>query len=64
VRVPVISHAVTAFDLAVLLRPARPDVPVPHASSLHGEHELERKLTTVIALQLPDPERERSHELR
>src|SRR5262249_55419655 len=36
---------------------------MPDARSLHGQHEPERELAPVVALQLADPERQRSREL-
>src|SRR5688500_5242330 len=46
--------AVAAFDLAVLLRPPRADIAVPDTGRFDGEHELERELASVVALQFPD----------
>src|SRR5262252_5116571 len=55
--------AVAALDLAVLLRPARLDVAVPHAGSLYSQLKRQWKLGPVVALNLTDRERERVGQL-
>jgi len=49
----------TTFDLAVLVRPPRLDVPEFDASLLHGQREREGELGAVVALQAPDREGQR-----
>ena len=51
--------AMAPLDLAVLLRPAGFDVPVPHAGRFDGQAERQRKFGPVIALNLLNGERER-----
>ena len=50
--------AMAALDFPVLLRPTWLDVAVAHASRLHGQLKRERKLRPVVALDLPNGERE------
>src|SRR5262245_16224627 len=50
----VVVNAVTAFDLAVLFRAARPDVAMADAAALPREDEREWKLGAVIGLDLAD----------
>jgi hypothetical protein len=45
--------SVATFELAVLLRAPRLDVPMPDAQRLHGQDEGERELLAVVAPQLP-----------
>lgn len=58
-----VIDAVAGFDLATLLGPARLDVAVANAVGLDGEAEGQRKLCPVVALELPNREREHLLEL-
>src|SRR5205823_6539202 len=51
------------LHLPVLLGPPRPNVAMPDAGRFDRKHEVEGKLSAVIALQLADPEGERPLEL-
>jgi hypothetical protein len=53
-------NPVTAFDLAVLLRPARSDVAMANTSRLYGQRERQWELGAVVTLQLADPKGEPS----
>ena len=55
-------NAMTSFHLAVLLRPSRFDVAMPHAGCLDRETKREREFRTVVALNLPNGERQRAGE--
>ena len=48
--------SMTAFHLAVLLGPSRPDVAMTNPQCLHRQREGQGKLLPVIALQLADTE--------
>src|SRR5262249_6623655 len=49
-----VVDSVTPFDLAVLLRPARPDVAMADPRRFHRERELEGELPAAVALQPAD----------
>src|SRR5205814_4631695 len=51
------------LHLPVLLGPPRPNVAMPDAGRFDRKHEVERKLSAVVALQLADPEGKRPLEL-
>src|SRR5205823_11900153 len=51
------------LHLPVLLGPPRPNVAMPDAGRFDRKHEVERKLSAVVALQLADPEGKRLLEL-
>jgi hypothetical protein len=53
-----VVDAVAAFDCAALLGCARLDVAAANAVGLDGEAECQRKLCSVVVLELPDRERE------